>query len=312
MAQVFISYSRQDKDVAFRLREALMANKRDVWMDLQNIQPSAKWEREITEALSGADTIVCLLSPDSITSPACKKEVDQAVAEHKRIIPVVVRDVHAQQVPPALAELNWIFLRPTDNQQQALQQLFYALDTDLEFWHTGSRLLVSAQQWDARGRNASATLRGAELTEAENWLSESATKRPGPPPLLRDYIAASRRATTRRQRTTVSLLSTGLIITAALTVLASIFAVRLNLANITLRQQNQDLESSALAGRANLLTPNSQIDQALLVSNYANQLNDNPDTRGALLGALDSSPFLERILQEKKERTDKFGAVQVQ
>lgn len=90
--------------------------------------------------------------------PARKKEIDQAVAEHKRIIPVVVRDVDPQQVLPAVAALNWIFLRPTDNEQEAIQRLLFALDTDLEFWHTGSRLLLSTQQWDTKpnGRSKSA------------------------------------------------------------------------------------------------------------------------------------------------------------
>ena len=57
--------------------------------------------QEIHEAIQRADAVVFVLSPDSASSPVCGIEVDQALAEGKRIIPVVVRDVHPDDVAPS-------------------------------------------------------------------------------------------------------------------------------------------------------------------------------------------------------------------
>jgi hypothetical protein len=47
MAQVFVSYSRKDKDFAQKLVAALIADKREVWLDETNIEPTAEWLKEI-------------------------------------------------------------------------------------------------------------------------------------------------------------------------------------------------------------------------------------------------------------------------
>jgi len=66
---------------------------------------------EITAAIDAADTVVVMLSPDSVASPVCSQELEAAVGSNKRIVPVVIRDVEATSVPPDLGKRNWLFLR---------------------------------------------------------------------------------------------------------------------------------------------------------------------------------------------------------
>ena len=56
MAQVFISYSRKNKDFVQKLVESLAAEKRETWLDERNIEPTAEWLREISRNIEAADT----------------------------------------------------------------------------------------------------------------------------------------------------------------------------------------------------------------------------------------------------------------
>jgi len=47
MADVFISYSRRDTDFVRRLHEGLAQRNRDIWIDWQDIPPSAEWLKAV-------------------------------------------------------------------------------------------------------------------------------------------------------------------------------------------------------------------------------------------------------------------------
>jgi len=54
MADVFISYSRLDKDFVGKLREALIAQAQEVWIDWESIPPSQAWWSEIQKGIARA------------------------------------------------------------------------------------------------------------------------------------------------------------------------------------------------------------------------------------------------------------------
>src|SRR5271165_1583416 len=183
MASVFISYSRKDQLFVHKLFDALKAAGRDAWVDWEGIPPTAEWLTEVYGAIDGADTFVFILSPDSVSSEVCGEEVAHAVANKKRIIPIVCRQVNAEDVKKdtplaSLAALNWIFMREDDDFDKAFEQVRFALDTDLVYWHLSSRLLVRANEWKTGSKNANLSLRGPELSEAEHWLTSGADKEP--------------------------------------------------------------------------------------------------------------------------------------
>src|SRR3970040_2429343 len=92
MTDVFISYSRKDKDLVRALHDALKAQNRDTWVDWEDIPPTAEWLKEIFSAIEAAHTFVFVISPDSVASDMCKQEIAHAVKHNKRLVPIVRRD----------------------------------------------------------------------------------------------------------------------------------------------------------------------------------------------------------------------------
>jgi tetratricopeptide (TPR) repeat protein len=200
MDDIFISYSRKDKAFATRLHEALKARQRAAWVDLEDIPPTAEWREKIKAGIEGARAFVFVLSPDSMASLECLKEIGYAATSHKRLIPLVCREVDPQSAPEALGKLNWIFLREQDDFDKGLDTLLTAVDTDLEWVDAHTSLLEKATEWDRKGRHQSLLLRSEELKEAEGWQVKSAEKEPKPTELMASFIVSSRQGETRRQR----------------------------------------------------------------------------------------------------------------
>jgi hypothetical protein len=75
MADVFISYSRKDSQLAQRLNKALADRGKDVWIDLEDIPPSAEWMQRIRTAIDASGSIVVLLSDHAARSPICGEEI---------------------------------------------------------------------------------------------------------------------------------------------------------------------------------------------------------------------------------------------
>jgi WD40 repeat protein len=221
MADVFISYSRKDKEFVRRLHDALSGRNRDAWVDWEDIRPTEEFMQAIYGAIEAADTFIFVLTPDSIASAACASEIAHAAAQNKRLVPLVQRDVDASQVPEELAKLNWIFCREGDDFEKATEALIAALETDLAWVHAHTRLLTRAIDWERKGKNNSFVLRGVDLAEAERWLTEAGSaKQRQPTPLQTDYIITSRKATSRRQRITIGAITCGAVIALGLAILA--------------------------------------------------------------------------------------------
>src|ERR1041384_2973843 len=197
---VFVSYSRSDDAFVRQLHDALAAAQRDVWVDWEDIPPSAEWRREIEQAIDSAVAVVFVISPESAQSQACRHECDYAVQTNKRIVPIVLHDMPGTQLPEPLAKLNWIFFRPQDDFQTSFHALLQAVDTDLDWVRAHSRLLVRAKEWAVRNYDESYLLDGTDLNEAENWLAHAQLREPVPSSLQVAYVAASRQGAVDLQR----------------------------------------------------------------------------------------------------------------
>ena len=208
---IFISYSRKDKEFVQRLDEELKARGREAWVDWEGIRPTEEFMAAIFGAIESADTFVFVLTPDSIASKICALEIGHAAQHNKRIVPIVAREVDAALVPEAIAKLNWIFGRESDAFGQSVDTLVVALDTDLEWVHAHTRLLTRALEWETNKKSNSFALRGEDLRAAEQWLAQAGTgKERQPTTLQTEYILASRKAAARRQRVTLGAVSFGL------------------------------------------------------------------------------------------------------
>ncbi len=223
MTSVFISYSRRDKEFVERLHDALKAREYDVWVDWEDIPPSAEWFEEIRTGLSAADGFIYVISPHSVSSEVCTRELDRAVEQRKRILPILHREPDGNaKVPDAAATLNWVYLRDSDDFNAGVAQLVSAIETDLDHVRTHTRLGVAANRWEASGRERSQLLRGSDLSDGEAWLVAAANKQPPATELQRAYLLASRQAATRRQRAVIGATSVALAVAVALAIVALI------------------------------------------------------------------------------------------
>lgn len=205
MANIFISYSRKDIVFARRLKEELERRELDVWVDLEDIPPTVDWMKEIQKNIEEADDFLFIISPNSITSKVCKEELELAVKNGKRLLPVVAHEIKWDDAHSELSKLNYIFFRESDDFEAALEKLLAAINTDYEWVQTHRRLQVKALEWERGNRDNGFLLRGRDLEEAEQYFSIYITD-PHPTAIQRAYLLKSRQATDRQRRITIGVL----------------------------------------------------------------------------------------------------------
>src|ERR687886_2156782 len=111
MSDVFISYAHKDKEFVHKLHQALEGSGRAPWVDWSDVPLTAKWREELFAAIESADTFTSVISPASIASKYCKEELNYAVENNKRIVPIWHRDVKDEAVPEDLAAHQYIYFR---------------------------------------------------------------------------------------------------------------------------------------------------------------------------------------------------------
>src|SRR5918993_1621660 len=131
MADVFISYAREDQEFVDELHDALEEHNRDTWIDREDIPLTAKWKEEVFSAIENADFYAAVISPDFIASKPCRDELDHAAQNNKRMVPLWHRDVADEDVPLDLSSHQYVYLRESDDFEDAFERLLKALDTDL-------------------------------------------------------------------------------------------------------------------------------------------------------------------------------------
>ena len=286
---VFISYAREDQAFVRRLHDSLEGKGHGSWVDWEGIPPSAEWLEEIYTAIDRSDTFIFVLSPDSLASKICRREVEHAVESNKRLVPVLCREIDAEAVPRSLARLNWIVFEPPAEFDASLAKLVEALETDLEWVHAHTRLLVKAREWERRGRDKSLALRGRDLAEAEEWLAQGATKDPRPSALQTQLVTSSRRVATRRQRVILAAVAVALAVSTGLGLLAE--SLR-RIAETRRRVAVSQLLSAQSRGHLD-----GQLDLSLLLALEAHRVHDSFESRSAVLSALQHNPHLTRFLR---------------
>lgn len=170
---LFISYSRRDKDFVRQLVKAFSDHKYDVWVDFEDIPFATDWWEEICSGIEAANAVVFVVSPDSLTSEYCGLEVNHALKNKKRLIPILYRQPDTQPVPPHISHIQWIDFSQPEVFEQAFTQLITTANTDIEMLKRQTALLVRAREWENKGHSPSLLLRGEQLDDAEK-LKDSA------------------------------------------------------------------------------------------------------------------------------------------
>jgi formylglycine-generating enzyme required for sulfatase activity len=231
--QVFISYSRKDKDFVDQLEVALKARNCEPLVDRQDpialqdwskgIAPFEDWWKRIETLIGKADTIVFVLSPDAVASKVALKEVEYAASLNKRFAPVVCRKVNDTAVPEALQKLAYFFFDDVSRFDTSADHLAAALQINLDWIRKHSEYGETARRWTIAGRpgHHGLLLRSPTLEEAERWIASRPQSAPAPTEETVALVSESRRTAIWRRRRIVALASA-----AALVVVAGLVAWR--------------------------------------------------------------------------------------
>ncbi len=103
--RIFVSYAYKDRELAARIARRLRQRDYYVWFDLDGLLNSNNWAAQIDQEIRRAaeeGAFLTLLTPQSVTSQMCRKELARALERGATVLPVLVGDV---QLPP-----EWAFL----------------------------------------------------------------------------------------------------------------------------------------------------------------------------------------------------------
>ncbi|NND50979.1 MAG: toll/interleukin-1 receptor domain-containing protein [Flavobacteriaceae bacterium] len=90
--RIFFSYSRNETEFAMNLAKQLQEAGASVWIDQMNIKAGDLWDKAVEEALTNASTLLLIISKHSVKSQNVVDEVAWAIAEGKKLIPVLMED----------------------------------------------------------------------------------------------------------------------------------------------------------------------------------------------------------------------------
>ena len=96
--RIFLSYARPDSSYARRLAKHLDSDGLDVFLD-EGLTTGSSVTVELMRALRRSDWYVVLLSKRSLVSPSLNFELGAAMAQRKRVIPVLMSRAIRNAVP---------------------------------------------------------------------------------------------------------------------------------------------------------------------------------------------------------------------
>jgi WD40 repeat protein len=132
MADIFISHSGKDNDVAEAISERL---RRDcptwsLFYDKDNIYVGQRWQERLRQELTSCRVVLALLSRNWLDSPWCFAEAVTADFRGKVVVGIETEDLTTDDLaraPPILHERQRVRLRDGDN--RAWQKILKALDS---------------------------------------------------------------------------------------------------------------------------------------------------------------------------------------
>ncbi len=130
---LFLSYAREDYDIARKLYQSLSKNGYHVWLDRESLIPGQNWRIEIAKAIRESQAFIALLSNNSINKRGyVQKELSLGLEVLDEIPPskIYLIPVRLESCAPKHARLNdlhWVDLFP--NFESGLSKLIFAIQT---------------------------------------------------------------------------------------------------------------------------------------------------------------------------------------
>jgi|SRR5438067_566565 len=118
--RVFLSYTANDREFAFKVADRLKADGMKVWAAGEHITPGTSIRGAVDKALGDADVLVAVLSRDA--SVWVTYEVAEALRRGVRVIPVLMPNT---ELPSQLNDV--VYVDATQSEQEAINEVVEAL-----------------------------------------------------------------------------------------------------------------------------------------------------------------------------------------
>lgn len=196
----FISYGRADsKDFATKLQAQLAMSGYKVWFDFRDIPLAVDYQNQIDDGIDHADNFLFIISPHSVNSDYCRKEIDRAIQRNKRIIPLlhveqISREIWQERYPngteaewqeyqakglhscfpnmhPLISKINWVYGREgIDDFGSAIAKLQEIFERRRDYVRQHTIFLNQALEWERHQQQTRYLLIGEDRIEADIWL----------------------------------------------------------------------------------------------------------------------------------------------
>lgn len=189
---VFISYGRRHSlDFARKLHDRLVSNGQKVWFDMNNIPLGVDFQEQIDQGIQKADNFIYVISPHSVKSEYCLKEVFLALKYNKRIIPILHIEPSDcwDKIHPEIGKRNWIYMReqaddaiPRNEWKQidsfdiSYSGLLSLINLHKDYVRRHTLLLNMALVWYNNQKMTNFLIVGTDRVESEAWLIKDTFK----------------------------------------------------------------------------------------------------------------------------------------
>lgn len=128
--QVFISYSRKDKEAADCLCEILKENDIAYWIDKEGFYSSSNYKELIVDAIDVSQAVIFISSVNSNGSINVIREVGYAVNRNKPILPLMLDDApYAKSIRLDISDIDQIdFRNPVASSKKLITSLMYVVN----------------------------------------------------------------------------------------------------------------------------------------------------------------------------------------
>ncbi|MCP4713109.1 MAG: TIR domain-containing protein, partial [Planctomycetes bacterium] len=173
MTDLFICYAQEDFEIREQIRVSLARYGITTWTHDKDIKKGVDYASAINEGIEKADNLLFFISPESVVSKYCLKELDYALKYRKRIIPLIIKKTDDATFPESIKSLQYINLTENveeRNYGQDVNLVRAELRNDNDYHQYHKMFLVQALKWERNEQNKSLLLRGYNLKQAESWL----------------------------------------------------------------------------------------------------------------------------------------------
>jgi len=131
VGQVFVSYSRRNKEIVDRIVGEMDRARMDVWIDREDIKAGNSWRVQIVQAIDTCDAFVLMLSAHSAVSENVQKEINLAQdSKRKTFVLLLERIQLPAEIRYQLAGLQFVDVEEI-GYEEAVRRLIETLNEHL-------------------------------------------------------------------------------------------------------------------------------------------------------------------------------------